>query len=251
MNVRLRGEGNVEEPGEGSVDYPKNPMEEMVEPEGQTEESEEALDGEGLLSKLAEAVDEGTKEALLSADNKGASEIMAEEDRTFLKTANEAASETDAPKVIDSTEATIDELLPESDKEGFDDTQQQDARYDSEDEGGVTKPKTTGPMKLPGGDAAMEGGQIKQREPLADATENAYELSGFHVEMPAGGNMVSQQVTQDFADLDTAKACINGTTYLMPIQGGVKACQITRGAPIICYNERQLLEYVGGQWRKP
>ena len=225
MNVRIKGEGSVEN-NNGAIEYPKNPMEDMID--DAEEGSVDAPDGESLLSKLSEAVEVNDEATDAAGD-----------------------SVSEAAEVIDAREAPIEELLPESDKEGFDDTQQQDARYDAEKEGGVTKPKTTGPMKLPGGDSAMEGGQVKQREPLEDSTADAYEMSGFHVEIPTGVGMVSQQVTQDFSDVETAKACVNGDTYLMPIQGGVKACKITRGAPIICFNERQILEYVGGVWRKP
>jgi len=163
--------------------------------------------------------------------------------------ANEKVVAEEGPNVIDSTEATVEELLPPSDKPGFDESEVQDARIDRNEEGGVTNPlRSTGPMKNT--DPAMEGGLIKQ-DHLGDATENAYELSGFHVEVPTGTGAVSQQITMDFDDLETAKACVNGGTFLMPLQGRVKACKITRGAPIICFNERQILEYIDGRWRKP
>lgn len=161
----------------------------------------------------------------------------------------EAKTAEDEPKVIDSSEATVEELLPPSDNPGFDDSEIQDARLDQEEEGGVTNPqKSTGPMK--NSDPALEGGRIKQ-DHIGDSTENAYEISGFHVEVPTGAGMVSQQITMDFDDLDTAKASVNGELFLMPLQGRTKACKIIRGAPIICFNERQILEYIGGKWRKP
>lgn len=231
MQLRMKGEGKVTGPND-AVSYgagaEKDPMADLVEQEG-TENAEAQSD---------------TEDAGLDADV--SSEGQAESD-----TGSEQAEEgQDQPVVIDSTEATVEELLPESDKPGFDDKEIQDARVDREDEGGVTRPQTTGPMKLPGGDAAQEGGQIKHGH-LADSAQDAYEVSGFHVEVSSATGMVSQQITQNFPDLETAKASVNGEIYLRPQQGGFKACKIIRGAPIICYNERQILEYINGVWRKP
>jgi len=142
--------------------------------------------------------------------------------------------------------------LPISSKSGFDDTVVQDARIDSDIEGGVTNPmRSTGPMKF-NGDYTSEGGIIGKRDPIADSTPGAFELSGFHVEMETDSGMVSIQVTQDFHDIETAKMSINGDKFLMPLKsGGFKVCRITRGAPIICNNERMLLEYIDGKWRRP
>lgn len=146
---------------------------------------------------------------------------------------------------------TTDPTPPISDNPGFDQSAIQDARIDSKIEGGVTNPKrSTGPQKF-NGDSSSEGGIIGKREPLSDSTPGAYELSGFHVEMDTGAGMVSIQITQDFKDADTAKLAVNGDKYLMPVKGGgFKSCQIIRGAPILCYEERQIAEYIDGKWRR-
>ena len=214
MNLKMKGDGAVEKPNDGAIEM-KNPMEDLVEitPE-----------------------DVGNLEDVV-----GLLEVPLSEDIESPEIEND-------PVVIDSREAPIEELLPESNKPGFDASEVQDARRDDRDEGGVTRNKTTGPMKS--SDPAQEGGLVR-KEPLADSTANAYEVSGFHVEVPFPSGMVSQQITQDFADLDTAKASVNGDKFILQMKDGYKACRITRGAPIICFNERQVLEYINGAWRKP
>ncbi len=232
MILRMKGEGKVTTPND-AVSYgagaENDPMADLVDGGINDETEEVAEDGSG---------EEAGSDAQ-EAEEAAMSEIDADTGETQ-----------DSPVVIDSTEATVEELLPESKKAGFDDREVQDARLDREDEGGVTKPQTTGPMKLPSGDASQEGGQIKHGH-LADSSKDSYEVSGFHVEVPTSGGVVSQQITQNFYDLETAKASINGDRYLRPEQGGFRACRITRGAPIICYNERQILEYINGRWRRP
>jgi len=142
-------------------------------------------------------------------------------------------------------------VLPKSNDPGFDASSVQDMRKDATVEGGVTNPtRSTGPMKF-NGDAALEGGIIR-REPLADSTPGAYELSGFHVEVKSDSGMSSVQITQDFKELAVAMASINVDKYLMPVQPcGFIPCRITRGAPIICFEERQILEYINGAWKRP
>lgn len=233
MNIRMRGEGKVTDKND-AISYgagaEKDPMADLVEQEDQ-----------GGEKKAAEQSEE------VSTDGPGIEEESIQNTDDIASTLSDDQT---APKIIDSTEATVEELLPESNRPGFDDREIQDARNDFDVEGGVTKPQTTGPMKLPSGDVAQEGGQIKHGH-LADSAQDAYEVSGFHVEVPTGTGMVSQQITQNFVDLETAKASINGEMFLRPQQGGFKACKIIRGAPIICYNERQILEYIDGKWRRP
>ena len=157
--------------------------------------------------------------------------------------------------LVDETEAVAssggeeEPILKPSNKPGFDDTAVQDAKSDHDVEGGLVRPKTTGPMKF-SGDAASEGFQIT-KAPLSDSAKNMYELSGFHVEIQGLSGITTAQINQDFKDLETAKMSINGDRYLMPVKtGGFKACKITRGAPIICFEERQILEYVDEKWRR-
>lgn len=166
--------------------------------------------------------------------------------------ARDVAEELKEMKVVDVSTTPIEKLLPESKKPGFDDTVIQDAKTDHAIEGGITKPKTTGPMKF-NGDPATEGGMIR-KEPLADATPGKYELSGFYIEVPSpsGAGMTSEQVNRDFRDIEMAKLSINGQMYLKPVkEGGFVPCRIIRGGPIICFNEREVLEYIDEKWRRP
>jgi len=220
MNLRIKGEGKMENPND-AIEM-KNPMEDLVEADIEKQTGDAAKD----IAKIEDG------NILEEATEKTAATPVLEETST----------------VIDSTVAPFEELLPESHKPGFDDSEAQDARRDSVNEGGITKPKTTGPMKS--NDPALEGGQTG-REPLADSTANAYEVSGFHVEVPTSTGMTSQQITQDFGNLETAKASVNGDMFLLLQKGKLIACKITRGAPIICFNERQILEHINGGWRKP
>lgn len=221
-NIQLKGTGIVK--NEESIDYDagvkSNPMADIAD-EGEA----------GLAEKESD-----TELAIMEATDKGVNEIAKEEDKRF----------------IDIAKASVDELLPPSNRPGFDDSVIQDAKTDHAIEGGITKPKTTGPMKY-NGDAASEGGMIR-KTPAVNTADNAYEVSGFFIETPSpsGVGMISEQVNQNFPDLETAKMSIQGQTYLKPLpSGGFKACRIIRGGPIICLNERQVFEYIDEKWRKP
>ena len=217
MNLKMDGEGKVEQPNnEGAIEYGVNSIEDMVE----------EVDSNTVDPPLGRMIDA--------------------EDAVLLQTMDDMAKTT----VIDATKASIDELLPDSDKPGFDDSEAQDARKDSSIEGGVTNPKASGMSMKTSGDPLEEGGQVKV-DHLADSKSDVYEVSGFHIEIPSGSNTVTQQITKNFKSLEAAKACVNNEMYLHVADGEIVIRKIIRGAPIVCYNERQLLEYIGGKWRKP
>ena len=230
QKVFLKGHGTVK------------PAEEQVE-ENKTEGMEFVEDKEPEFQQDAVGYGAGAEPNPM-ADLVEEEEVVATAEGDALEEAV-ASAEDEEKVVVNRTE------LPVSSNPGFDETAVQDAQRDMETEGGVTNPRrSTGPMRS-NGDASTEGGII-QRPPLADSTPGAYELSGIHVEVSVATGLASVQITQDFKDLDTAKASISGDKYLMPAkEGGFTLCRITRGAPIICFEERQILEYVNNVWRRP
>jgi len=206
-----------------------------------------------VAEESTEEVDIVTEQDLIDADNMEApepNEIEPEASEVPQKTA-EASPEPTPVESEKESKFTDDPTLTESNKKQFDVSGAQDARKDSDDEGGVMVQRTAGTHK--NNDAAMEGGQLKAQPNMErDSKEGQFEMTGFTVEYKGpGGGLKSIQVRDYFEDLDTAYASINGDKYLMPMDnGGFKISTITGGAPIVSMNERQMYIYKDGNWAK-
>jgi hypothetical protein len=102
------------------------------------------------------------------------------------------------------------------------------------------------------GDAADDGSQLKP-EPNADddSISGKFEVTGFGVTYNSNGGSHFVNIRDYFNDMETAFASINGSKYLMPLpKGGYTIADITSGAPIICFNERELYNYKNNQWKR-
>lgn len=153
----------------------------------------------------------------------------------------------------DNIAVPSEEKLPvEESKSEFDPNALQDALKDSELEGGVFKMRTTGSSALDNEQPKGAEYYKPSRELNSSQAEGKYEVSGFTVqyEPKSGGGLSSVQVRDYFDDIETAKASVSKAGYLIPLKNGYKIGKITLGCPIICLNERQLFEYVNGQWRR-
>ena len=220
--------------GEGSIEYDagssKNPMEDLVD------------------------VDKTPQEPMVEQDD-GAAEMEPQSIPIEQDVASEDVEETpdsveEAPKIVELEEG---EVLPlkESERPGFDPNVVQDARYDKPIEGGIVKTRSTGQMKQRINDPAQEGSQIKPVKINADSIRDKFEVTGFTVEFSDGDHIQNKEILDYFDDIETAQASINSDKYLMPVKGiGYKIATIVSGAPIICYNERQIYGYVDESWSR-
>ncbi len=136
----------------------------------------------------------------------------------------------------------------------FDAATAQNALDDQEVEGGITPVKTTGPIKSLS-DPSSDGMIIKQRsrsDMESDSMKNKYEVTGFRVEWKRdNGSIEVLDIRDYFNDLETAKASVISGKYIMPLNsGGYTMTRICGGAPIVCFNDRQIFEHVNGDWRR-
>lgn len=137
----------------------------------------------------------------------------------------------------------------------FDPSSVQDARKSDHVEGGVVSAKTTGPSmsvanQIKTTKSNPNGGQLKPPPNVdEDSMLNMFEVSGFSVQYKADDSDHTVQIRDYFRDVETAFASINSDKYLMPMpDSAYKISTITSGAPIICYNDRQLYMYKDEKW---
>jgi len=232
------GNPGMETDGGEAVEYTagvsKNPMEALAL---------EAEEDHGTVPALQKNEGDNTKSEPDNLDDLVKEKEMAEPDTSERDV--EKSVEKTIPKETPEAKFVENPSVIESDKPGFDPGTKQDARYNSAVEGGISRPRTTGPNKTNGG-SISEGMQIKSTKPPADVS-NKFSMSGFTVsfEETPGQGLISLEITDYFNDLETAQASINGDKYLMPLSnGGFKIVQISSGAPKISYQDRELYQYL-------
>lgn len=268
--LKVEGTGEVTEQAESTMDGIAQEVEENEQTlaEDETQEFEgEKTHGPAEKEKTEEemANDMPTDDDAVEYNPKNSPmEELAEEETTdgaitTPNTYNEApVPESSIPQVlassIDESKTIAVSVLKMSDKEGFDVGATQDARKDDRKEGGIAVPRTTGVHKT-SGDASEEG-HMMIIEPMRhdeEAKKTMYEMSGFSVsyEPRKGEGLLNKAAADWFPDLETAQASINDDKYLMPIKGGgFRIVEITSGAPIISYEDRQLYRYIEGRWTR-
>jgi len=124
----------------------------------------------------------------------------------------------------------------------------QDARYDSPNEGGIMRNKTSGASAF-----LEQTDNGSYRPQTADeAPDGMYEVTGFSVsyEPSPGAGLVSVRVRDFFPDVKTAFLSVNGSNYMLPVKGGYIASSIQLGSPIICKQDRQVYEFMNGEWKR-
>lgn len=157
----------------------------------------------------------------------------------------------ETPKIVELKDGELPKLS-ESTKPEFSPQSAVNALTDSDDEGGVSKERSSSASYISAETLQESGGRVKQPNMEAPSVEDKFEVTGFTVEMETSpGNITSIRIRDYFDTLDEVMASIEGSRYLMPVKPkGFKVTKITLGAPIVCRNERQLYEYVQGKWRK-
>lgn len=216
----------------------------------------------GIIPKdEKDPMEEFAKELIsINDDDKVTTEVdkvTTEVDKSIVESPNDSTEILNTDNIV---EVPDDELpkLSESKKVPFNPTETQSPLEDGEKEGGVVPAKSTGPTmtqrppETKSFNQNPDGGQIKPTpDMLADSIEGKFEITGFTVNYEvSNGQMASVQIRDYFNDIDTAFASINGPKYLMPMKSGYKVATINSGAPIICYNERQIYIYKDGEWKR-
>ena len=160
----------------------------------------------------------------------------------------------DPPPSIDPEKIREIPDLSEAQSKSFDPSSVQDPRQSDKIEGGVVASRSTGPAMSSNSQVKTtksnpDGGQLKTPPNLdEDSAVNMFEVSGFTVQYKVDNVDHTVQIRDYFNDLATAFASVNSVKYLMPMQDGYKISTITSGAPIICYNDRQLYMYKDEKW---
>lgn len=142
---------------------------------------------------------------------------------------------------------SLSPLSPE--KEEFNPLLTQNALQEGEREGGIMRVRAPGANVVD--DTQKLSSSYRPEAENAD-NENRFELSGFTVayEPVAGAGQVTTQVRNFFDDAGSAKGVVTNGRCMIPVGNKIVSAKIVLGAPIICKNERQLFEYVDGQWRR-
>lgn len=192
-------------------------------------ENEEAIEFGSVSSMMEDMIDEGSATPLLS----------------------EAVTEdTPAPHIIEVKNGELPPL-PKSEKPEFNPEAATHALKDSEEvEGGISTARSASASLSSAGE--LGGRVISQPNMDSASLMDKYEVTGFTVEVSLSpNNMSSIRVRDHFDTLEEVMASVDGSRYLMPIKPkGFKVTKITSGAPIVCFNERQMYEYMDGKWRK-
>ena len=130
----------------------------------------------------------------------------------------------------------------------------QNALYDDSNEGGVVKNKSTGSMKIIGGDVLKDAESMVVTPGSGAEFENKYRLYGFTIQYNVKDKTgvvsitTSEEVSVYFEDLENAMICVNGSKYIKHnANGTVDIVNIVSGIPSISHNDQNLYQYSGGK----
>jgi hypothetical protein len=238
MNLKLFG---ISISGKGIITRKAKKMSEEIEYGKPTDPKKSEME------KLAEE-DQQAQEASIS------NEIDTHEEDINQSAGNEASVVVSGEAVSLNKDATLTST-GDLNKVEFNPNQIQNALFDSELEGGVSRTRSTGMTGI-GDSVPLKGGDgsVYFPEPERDvsAIKGMYEVGGFTVqyEPKQGEGLISIQIHNYFPDLETAMASVTDNRYMMPMKQWYKVARISLGSPIICLNERQIYEYIDGKWRR-
>lgn len=145
------------------------------------------------------------------------------------------------------------------------------SRYIAEVDGRQKKTPAAEPTEAMSGEELMEGGVFVQRIPHQDFSESPddgkafrpespnlsekrhsheVELTGFSARYSLGKGHRTVPVVAFYDNVETAMMTIAGMKYMTVVDGKQLLTDIVNGKPIIVKDERQVMEYVNGAWRK-
>ena len=244
MSDNQGGKVKMSVSGEGNA---KNPEEEVVE------SLQDAVEyGGGVESDPMEEIDsESQDDTLESSGEEPGDEPV--ETREAVPAAGQSAPVNEIDKFIDP-EKVKEDPVPGDAVPKFDERETQDARTNSENEGGAVKNKTTGPTMSQSEknfEISEEGGTLKPPADMSsDSIMGKFEVTGFDVEYEVNKETHVAQIRDYFPDVETAFASVNSDKYLMPMKNGYKIATIRNGAPTISFNERTIYIYKDGKWNR-
>jgi hypothetical protein len=177
--------------------------------------------------------------------------IAEEKDSPIL--ADVVTEDTPQPHIVEVKEGEIPPL-PKSTKPEFNPEAVTHGLKDDEAEGGISTARSASQSLTEAERLEDAGGRVISQPNMDTASmADKYEITGFTVEVSLSkGNMTSIRVRDYFDTLEDAMASVSEhTRYMMPVRPkGFKVTKISSGAPILCFNERELYNYLDGQWRK-
>jgi hypothetical protein len=149
--------------------------------------------------------------------------------------------------MVTKTEMKEEELveLKRSHKKGFDPNSTINAVHaDGDNEGGVLANRMAVPQDAEGNQFVAPGSNTEEIE-----TKDKYEITGFSIQyQPHGSKGIASEEVRDFYDtMDEIIKRVKADSYMKP-DGNIG--RISRGAPVICFNDRQIKEYINEEWRK-
>lgn len=215
--LKVKGRAYIQR--KGDLDMEKSPLEKIVEKEENEAMVEKA---ENLAVPASEPVIE--KHAI--------DEIVEESPEAIVE-----------PATVTATEQLE---LKQSKKKGFDPKSTTNAVHadDEEHDGGVMANKMAAPQEAEGSQYTPPGANEVEND-----TKNKYEVSGFNIRyIPKGSKGIASEAVRDYYDtLKEAMERFNKENYIKP-DGNV--AYISIGSPIVCFNDRQVCEYVNEEWRR-
>lgn len=140
-----------------------------------------------------------------------------------------------------------DPSLTPSNKPQFNPDAVQDARVDTNNDGGRTVAKATGDMS-----AVEIKSDLTSSLSQPGEFSNKFELYGFKAQYRVAENQVVASDVRVFFDKEAdAKTSINGNRYVHAFPDGSSiSCLIVSGAPRIAYADRERVIYTDGEWRE-
>lgn len=143
-------------------------------------------------------------------------------------------------------EESVQLELKQSKKRGFNPNSVSNAVYAADDDhdGGVIANKMAIPQDAEGSQFIPPGANTVEND-----NKDKFEVTGFSIQYQPKGSMgIASENVRDYYDtLIDAMDRFKEDTYLKP-DGNLS--RISAGAPVICYNERQVKEFVNAEWRK-
>ena len=220
--LRLKGVGYIQRKGDLDM---ANPMEQFIEDDDKNDAMVEQVINENEAVPAAEPVIEKYDIGdVIEDENEGGVELS-------------SVPVEDVPPLE----------LKVSDKPGFNpNTITNGIRDEDENEGGVIANKMAIPQDAEGSQLIPPGsykGDIDARD--------KYEVTGFSIQYRPSDEhskgIVSEDVLDYYDSLTDAQSRFDGNIYKKP--NGIES-MISRGGPVICFNDRQVMEFINHGWRK-
>jgi hypothetical protein len=212
IGIKITGKGYV-------MKADKSPLEKLVE----NQENEAVV--EQIVNEAVPAA-----EPVIEKHNIG--EVVEEEKEASVQ-----------PVIV---EESVQLELKQSKKKGFNPNSISNAVYsvDDDNDGGVIANKMAIPQDAEGSQFIPPGANTVEND-----TKDKFEVTGFSIQYQPKGSMgIASENVRDYYDtLIEAMDKFKEDTYLKP-DGNLS--RISAGAPVICYNERQVKEFINEEWRK-